>query len=40
MSEEVWKDIPEYEGLYEASSHGRVRSKEGKVTVGKTKCKF
>lgn len=32
MSEEIWKDIPEYEGLYEASSHGRVRSKEGKVT--------
>lgn len=29
---EVWKDIPGYEGLYEASSHGRVRSKEGKVT--------
>lgn len=32
MSEEIWKDIPDYEGLYEASSHGRVRSKEGKVT--------
>ena len=32
MSEEIWRDIPEYEGLYEASSHGRVRSKEGKVT--------
>ena len=29
---EVWKDIPGYEGLYEAGSHGRVRSKEGKVT--------
>ena len=32
MNEEIWIDIPEYEGLYEASSHGRVRSKEGKVT--------
>lgn len=32
MSEEIWKDIPDYEGLYEASSHGRVRSKEGKIT--------
>ena len=32
MSEEIWKDIPEYEGLYEASSHGRVRSKKGRVT--------
>lgn len=37
MSEEIWKDIPEYEGLYEASSHGRVRSKEGKVTYSKGK---
>lgn len=32
MSEEIWKDVPDYEGLYEASSHGRIRSKEGKVT--------
>lgn len=24
--EEVWKDIPEYEGLYEVSNMGRVRS--------------
>ena len=29
---EIWKDIPEYEGLYEASSHGRIRTKEGKKT--------
>ncbi len=29
---EVWKDIPEYEGLYQASTHGRVRSVEGKIT--------
>ena len=29
---ETWRDIPDYEGLYEVSDKGRVRSKEGKVT--------
>lgn len=29
---EVWKDIPGYEGLYQASSEGRIRSVEGKRT--------
>lgn len=29
---EIWKPIPEYEGLYEASSYGRIRSAEGKTT--------
>ena len=29
---ETWKDIPNYEGLYEVSDKGRVRSKEGKAT--------
>ena len=29
---ETWRDIPNYEGLYEVSDKGRVRSKEGKVT--------
>lgn len=29
---EIWKPIPNYEDLYEASSEGRIRSKEGKVT--------
>lgn len=29
---EVWKDIPEYEGLYEASTLGRIRTEEGKTT--------
>lgn len=29
---EVWKPIPGYEGLYEASSQGRIRTAEGKVT--------
>lgn len=25
-TEEVWKDIPDYEGLYQVSNLGRVRS--------------
>lgn len=29
---EIWKDIPDYEGLYEASSLGRIRTKQGKTT--------
>ena len=29
---EEWKDIPGYEGLYQASTLGRVRTCEGKVT--------
>jgi len=28
MSDEIWKDIPGYEGLYMVSSHGRVKSLE------------
>jgi hypothetical protein len=26
MTQEIWKDIPGYEGLYQVSNHGRVRS--------------
>lgn len=33
--EELWKDIPNYEGLYEASNLGRIRTKEGKKTYSK-----
>lgn len=29
---EEWKPIPGYEELYEASTDGRIRSKEGKIT--------
>jgi len=29
---EVWKPIPGYEGIYEASSQGRIRTAEGKTT--------
>lgn len=32
---EVWKDIPSYEGLYEASTYGRIRTKLGKITYTK-----
>ena len=32
MENEIWKDIPNYVGLYEASSLGRIRTKEGKTT--------
>lgn len=32
MSEEIWKEIPGYEGSYEASTHGRIRTQQGKVT--------
>ena len=29
---EQWKDIPNYEGLYQASNMGRIRTCEGKIT--------
>lgn len=29
---EIWKDIPDYEGLYEASSFGRIRTHKNKTT--------
>jgi len=31
--EEVWKDVPNYEGYYQASSLGRVKSIERKITT-------
>ena len=33
--EELWKDIPGYEGLYQASNFGRIRSSPGKTTSNK-----
>ena len=30
---EQWKAIPGYEGIYEASNEGRIRSAEGKTTI-------
>lgn len=32
MTEEIWKPIPEYEGIYEASSEGRIRVLDRVVT--------
>jgi hypothetical protein len=32
---EIWRDIPGYEGIYQASSHGQIRTVEGKVTSNK-----
>ena len=31
MNKEIWKDIPNYEGLYQASNLGRIKSLEKKV---------
>lgn len=31
---EIWKSIPGYEGIYEASSEGRIRSSDWKITGG------
>lgn len=35
LNEEVWKDVVGYEGLYEVSSHGQVRTHKDKVTYSK-----
>lgn len=35
LSKEVWKDIPGYEGLYQASTLGNIRTVEGKITSSK-----
>ena len=32
MTEEIWKSIPGYEGIYEASNLGRIRTALGKTT--------
>ena len=33
--EEIWKDIPGYEGIYQASNYGEIRTVEGKTTFSK-----
>lgn len=35
LTVEVWKDVVGYEGIYEVSSKGRVKSVEGKITYTK-----
>lgn len=37
---EVWKDIEGYEGLYQVSSHGRVRSVDRELPISKNGWKF
>ena len=32
---EIWKDIPNYEGIYQASTFGNIRTVEGKETSNK-----
>lgn len=32
---EIWKDIPEYEGIYQASNYGQIRSTPDKITSNK-----
>lgn len=32
---EVWKDIPGYEGIYQASTFGNIRTVDGKITSNK-----
>lgn len=35
LSKESWKDIPGYEGIYQASTLGNIRTAEGKTTSNK-----
>jgi len=35
--EELWRDIPGWEGIYQASYHGRIRSVD-RLNKGKSKC--
>ena len=39
MKKEIWKDIPGYEGLYQASNLGRIKSLD-KVVFQKAKNKI
>lgn len=32
LEEEIWKDIPDYEGIYQASNYGRIRTAPNKTT--------
>ena len=36
--EEIWKEIPGYEGYYEVSSQGRVRSLDRETRNGNGSC--
>jgi hypothetical protein len=34
MDKEIWKDVIGYEGLYQISNHGRIKSLERKIYNG------
>lgn len=36
--QEIWKDIPNYEGLYEVSNFGRVRNRHG-IILSPSRCR-
>ena len=40
MIEEVWKDIKGYEGLYQVSNYGRIKSLKRKVYAGRGKMRW
>ena len=40
MENEVWKDIPNYEGLYQVSNLGRVKSLKRKVHAGRNRIRW
>lgn len=40
MKEEIWKDVPNYEGYYQASNLGRVRSLDRTVTYSDGRKRF
>lgn len=40
MNKEIWKDIPGYEGLYQASSLGRIRSMDREVFCKNGQVRF
>lgn len=40
MEKEIWKDVPGYEGLYQASSFGRIRSVDRFITMKNGTVRF
>ena len=34
MSDEVWIDLPGYEGIYQVSSAGKMRNRKGRILKG------
>ena len=40
MNKEIWKDIVGYEGLYQVSNLGRVKSLKRKVYAGRNRMRW